>query len=318
VHDKLAGIRAFNEADSRLVDMEKRKYGKTDMNVSVLGFGGAEIGFHGVKQSDVTSLLNSALDAGLNVIDTAECYVNSEELIGEALKGRRDHYYLFTKCGHGASYDIDAWEKHQLRDSIDRSLKRLRTDRIDMIHLHSCSLDELQKGDVIEALKEAKAAGKTRYIGYSGDNEAALYAIKSGAFDSLQTSVSIADQGCIDLLMPEVRARNMGVMAKRPVANAAWKEKSFPDYFYIQEYWRRLQDLKYDFINGHLSAEIGQALRFTLSVPGVHTAIVGTTQPKRWQENAKMLDKGPLPEEEFEAIRARWKQIAKPEWAGQV
>jgi aryl-alcohol dehydrogenase-like predicted oxidoreductase len=298
--------------------MEKRKYGNTDMTVSVLGFGGAEIGFHGVQQADVDLLLNSALDAGLNVIDTAECYINSEELIGSALKGRRDHYYLFTKCGHGASYEIDAWEKHQLRDSIDRSLKRLQTDRIDLIHLHSCSEEELKNGDVIEALKEAKSAGKVRYIGYSGDGAAALYAIKSGAFDSLQTSLNIADQESIDLLLPEARSRNMGVIAKRPVANAAWKEKKFPDYFYIQEYWKRLQELKYDFIKGDISAEISTALRFTLSVPGVDTAIVGTTNPKRWHENAKMVDKGALPEKEFEEIRKRWKEIAQANWVGQV
>ncbi len=299
--------------------MEKRKYGNTDMNVSVLGFGGAEIGFEGASQKTVKELLNSALDAGLNVIDTAECYANSEELIGEALSGRRDQYYLFTKCGHSPeSYEIGAWEKAQIKESVDRSLKRLKTDRIDLIHLHSCSLEILQQGDVITALQEAKAAGKTRYIGYSGDGEAALYAIKSGAFDSLQTSVNIADQQGIELLLPEARKRNMGVIAKRPVANAAWKEKSFPEYFYIQEYWRRLQELNFDFINGNLAKEIGIALRFTLSVPGVCTAIVGTKQPKRWQENARLIETGPLAEQEFEAIRKRWQEKAQSSWVGQV
>ena len=298
--------------------MQKRKFGKTDMLVSVLGFGGAEIGFQGVGQADVDVLLNSALDAGLNVIDTAECYINSEELIGAALKGRRDEYYLFTKCGHGASYDIEAWGKDDLRRSIDRSLQRLRTDRVDLVHLHSCSEAELRKGDVIAALIEAKEAGKTRYIGYSGDGNAALYAIKCGAFDSLQTSVNIADQESIDLTLPEAKKQNMGVIAKRPVANAAWKEKNYPDYFYIQEYWRRLQELKYDFIRGSLSEEISTALRFTLSVPGVDMAIVGTTQTHRWQENAGMLEKGPLEDHVFQAIRRRWQQVAPSNWVGQV
>lgn len=299
--------------------MEKRKYGNTDMQVSVLGFGGAEIGFQGASQGLVKDLLSSALDAGLNVIDTAECYVNSEELIGEALAGRRDQYYLFSKCGHSPqSYEIGAWSKPEIKESIERSLKRLKTDRLDLLHLHSCSLDELKKGEVIEALQEAKAEGKTRYIGYSGDGQAALYAIKSGAFDSLQTSVNIADQESIDLLLPEALKQGMGVIAKRPVANAAWKEKSFPDYFYIQEYWKRLQELKYDFINGNLNKEIGIALRFTLSIAGVCTAIVGTTQKHRWQENAKLLDEGPLSEELIKSIRQRWKETAKADWAGQV
>lgn len=299
--------------------MEKRKYGSTDMTVSVLGFGGAEIGFEGAAQQDVSTLLNTAIDAGLNLIDTAECYVNSEELIGEALKGRRDHFYLFTKCGHSPeNYEIGAWEKQQIRESIERSLKRLKTDHLDMIHLHSCSEDELKKGDVIQVLQEAKAAGKTRYIGYSGDGAAALYAIKTAAFDSLQTSVNIADQESIDLLLPEAQARGMGVVAKRPVANAAWKEKSYPGYYYIQEYWKRFQQLQYDFIDSDVAKEIEIALRFTLSVPGVHAAIVGTTKPKRWQENAKMVERGLLPQEQFDAIRKRWKEAAAPDWVGQI
>ena len=299
--------------------MEKRQYGKTDMHVSVLGFGGAEIGFQGASQKTVSELLNSALDAGLNVIDTAECYVNSEELIGEALKGRRDQYYLFTKCGHSPeSYEIGAWSKAEIKESIERSLKRLKTDRLDLVHLHSCTEEELKKGEVIEALKEAKAAGKTRYIGYSGDGQAALYAIKSAAFDSLQTSVNIADQESIELLMPEAIKAGMGVIAKRPVANAAWKEKSFPDYYYIQEYWRRLQKLNFDFIKGNLDKEIAIALRFTLSVPGVCTAIVGTTKPQRWHENVRILEAGALEEDLFKSIRNRWKDTASPEWVGQI
>ena len=80
--------------------MEKRQLGKTDMQVSVLGFGGAEIGYEGASAETVERLLNSALDAGLNVIDTAECYHSSEELIGQTVSRRRDEFYLFTKVGH--------------------------------------------------------------------------------------------------------------------------------------------------------------------------------------------------------------------------
>ena len=70
------------------------------MLVSVLGFGGSEIGYEGISIATVTVLLNAAIDAGLNVIDTAECYVDSEELVGKAIAGRRNECYLFTKCGH--------------------------------------------------------------------------------------------------------------------------------------------------------------------------------------------------------------------------
>src|SRR5205085_1814284 len=80
-----------------------------DMEVSALGFGGAEIGYDGVSQGAVTRLLNAALDAGLNVIDTAECYADSETLIGRAASGRRREFYLFTKVGHAAGWGREDW-----------------------------------------------------------------------------------------------------------------------------------------------------------------------------------------------------------------
>jgi len=94
--------------------MEKRRLGKTDLEVTVLGFGGSEIGYHRVPQDSVDRLLNSALDAGLNVIDTAECYYGSEELIGRAVGKRRSEFYLLTKCGHPHGMESAAnWSRFQ-------------------------------------------------------------------------------------------------------------------------------------------------------------------------------------------------------------
>jgi hypothetical protein len=298
--------------------MDKRTLGKTGMHVSPLGFGGAEIGFEGAAQDIVTKLLNTALDAGLNIIDTAECYINSEEMIGNSIAGRRTDFYLFTKCGHPNGYETPDWSKEGIAKQIDTSLKRLKTDYLDLVQLHSCDESELRKGDVIEALQTARQAGKTRFIGYSGDSLAAKYAIECGAFDTLQTSVSIADQEALDLTIPLAKKADMGVIAKRPVANAAWRYKSKPDNDYHLPYWERLNDLQYDFINGDVSGPIDIALRFTLMIPGVHTAIVGTTKPERWNENAKLVERGPLSSEEFDRIRARWKNVAKPNWVGQT
>src|SRR5207248_10128579 len=101
--------------------MEKRQFGKTDMRVTVLGFGGAEIGFEGAAQETVTRLLNGALDAGLNVIDTAECYPGSEEMIGRAAAGRRGDFYLFSKCGHPDDPSKEEWRPESLLRSIERS-----------------------------------------------------------------------------------------------------------------------------------------------------------------------------------------------------
>jgi aryl-alcohol dehydrogenase-like predicted oxidoreductase len=300
--------------------MEKRRLGKTDMDVSVLGFGGAEIGFENAAAETVETLLKSALDAGLNVIDTAECYRGSEELIGQTVSDRRKDFFLFTKVGHPNGVESAAnWSKASILQSIERSLQRLKTDKIDIVHLHSCSEAELRKGEAIAALQTAREKGYTRYIGYSGDSRAAHYAVECGAFDTLQTSINIADQEAIDLTMPLAREKNIGVIAKRPIANVAWKTGHKPIDSYQHEYWQRLRKLDFEFLHhGDLEKTIATALRFTLSVPGVHTAIVGTTKPERWQQNAQMMEEGALAQEEFDAIRSRWEDVAPRIWVGQV
>ena len=299
--------------------MEKRQLGKTDMQVSVLGFGGAEIGFEEASEETVERLLKSALDAGLNLIDTGECYEGSEELIGKTVGERRGDYYLFTKCGHPRGVGSEDWSPASLLESIERSLRRLRTDRLDLIQLHGCSETVLRKGDAIAALQTAREKGHVRHIGYSGDSVAARYAVDCGAFDTLQTSINIADQEAIELILPLAREKLLGVIAKRPIANAAWKENHRPIEPYHHAYWDRLKKLHYEFIR-HLPLEesIAHALRFTLSVPGVHTAIVGTTKPDRWLENAKVIEAGLLSESEFNAIRERWEEIAPTTWIGQT
>jgi len=288
------------------------------MLVSVLGFGGSEIGYQRASSRTVARLLGGALDAGLNVIDTAECYEKSEELIGKAVGGRRDDFYLFTKCGHAGSFGNADWRPASLLKSIERSLRRLATDRVDLIQLHSCSLEHLRKGDVIAALERARERGWARCIGYSGDGEAARFAIECGRFDTLQTSVSIADQEAFTLTLPLARKRGLGVIAKRPIANVAWRYGRKPAEPYYQDYWTRLRALDYPFLRGAAGSAVSMALRFTLGAPGVHTAIVGTTKPERWRENAALLDAGPLPPDESERIRARWREVADRSWTGQV
>ena len=292
--------------------------GKTDMDVSVLGFGGSEIGYQRVSAKTVARLLGGALDAGLNVIDTAECYEDSEELIGKALGERRREVYLFSKCGHARAEARSDWQPGALLRSIERSLRRLATDHLDLIQLHSCGLEVLQRGDAITALESARSRGWTRYIGYSGDGEAARWAVESGRFDTLQTSVSIADQEAIDLTLPAARAAGMGVIAKRPIANAAWRHARKPAEAYYQEYRERLRKLDYPFLKAKGDIAVKTALRFTLGVPGVHTAIVGTTKPDRWRQNAALLGDGRLPEADRERIRARWKAVAPASWEGQI
>lgn len=297
--------------------MERRRLGRTGLEVSALGFGGSEIGYEEASAATVTRLLGQALDAGLNVIDTAECYEGSEALIGQALGARRRDCYLFTKCGHPRGWGRGDWRPASLLASIERSLQRLRTDVLDLIQFHSCSEEVLRRGEAIHALETARQRGLTRFIGYSGDGAAARYAVECGAFDTLQTSVNIADQEALHLTLPLAAERDMGVIAKRPLANTAWLAGRRPTRgAYEYEYWRRLEALDYPFLRG--SDAVGTALRFTLSVPGVHTAIAGTAQPGRFEANAKAVAAGRLPPAEFAAIRGRWAEMADASWVGQV
>jgi aryl-alcohol dehydrogenase-like predicted oxidoreductase len=305
------------------VAIEHRVLGKTGLKVALLGFGGSEIGFERAEQAVVDRLLNLSLDAGLNLLDTAECYVDSEDLIGRAVGGRRKEYVLCTKVGHYAEPGESGWSKAAIARSLERSLKRLRTDCVDLVQLHLAPLAELRKGECIEALEEAKAAGKTRFLGFSGDGEAARYALETDRFDTLQTSVNIVDQEAIDLTLPLAKEKNVGVLTKRTIANAVWRHERQPEAGYHVEYWRRLQKLAYPFARGERRTATGPdgpaavALRFVASLPEVSVMLVGTTKPERWRENAELLAAGPLPKAEFDAIRERWKEVAEPGWVGQ-
>lgn len=299
--------------------MEYRKLGKTELEVSVLGFGGAEIGFFGESQGTVDKLLNSAIDAGLNLVDTAAAYWTSEKMIGEALKNRRKEIVLISKCGALDGFTRSDWSKKGILETIQNSLKLLQTDYLDVEQLHSCDSEIINRGEVIEALIVAKERGYIRYAGYSGDGEDAKTAIKTDFFDTLQTSISIADQEPIELTIPLAREREMGVIAKRPIANAVWRHDSKPEDSYHHEYWDRIQELQYDFLDENMSESVAKAINFTLAVEGVHTAIVGTRKPSRWQENADMLEKIDFSEKDFQRIRERWQEISEGKnWVGQV
>jgi aryl-alcohol dehydrogenase-like predicted oxidoreductase len=288
--------------------IEMRAFGKTDMKVSALGLGGHEL--NGCTDQQAELLIHHALDKGLNVIDTAECYGQSEERIGKSLGSLRQNCYLFTKCGH-ASGDLNLpdWSPRLLEQSIERSLRRLRTDYLDLVLLHSCSLEHLQRGEVITILQRAREAGKVRFIGYSGDYEAAHFAASCGAFDALELSVNVADQEAIDLILPLAMVHGLGVIAKRPLANLAWRTNSTSFHEAVDVYKKRLKVLEYAFLQTENADVTDVALRFTLSIPGIHVAVVGTTNPNHLDQNVSALATGLLSQPMLDTIRDRWKAV---------
>jgi hypothetical protein len=130
--------------------------------------------------------------------------------------------------------------------------------------------------------------------------------------------VSIADQEAIDRVLPKAAARGMGVIVKRPIANAAWRHgKRPPSDWYTRPYWDRLQKLDYDFLKRGGDDAAATALRFTLGTVSVTTAIVGTTRVERIAQNIAHAGAGALASAEYDAIRARWRAVAPPDWIGQ-
>ena len=298
--------------------MEKLDLGKTGLQVTRLGLGLAEVSRQNESAAaeDVGRVLNAALDGGINFIDTAACYGNTEELIGATVAHRRNEYILATKCGHvieGASGE--PWTAPVVEESIDRSLARLRTDHLDLIQLHSCGVEVLEQGEVIDVLIKAKEAGKTRFVGFSGDNEAAHWAVDSGIFDTLQTSFNLVEQHArTKRLFERAEARGMGIIIKRPIANGAWGKAKSP-YTYADEYFRRAQIMtKMGDLPGATEDAILLAMGFVFAHPEVDTAIVGTHTPSHVTSNIELVEQRlPIPAETVEELHRRFDEAAE-EW----
>jgi aryl-alcohol dehydrogenase-like predicted oxidoreductase len=304
--------------------------GKTDLSVSRLGYGAAPIGFLETGPNQIARVLNYLLDHGVNLIDTAACYRGSEEAIGEAISYRREDFVLVSKAGHAGDEQYKDFEPDTITASIDRSLKRLKTDHLDVLLLHSCDLDTLKKGDALGAVAQAVEQGKVQFAGYSGDNEAAAYAATLPDVSVIETSINLCDQANIETVLPICKEHDCGVIAKRPIANAAWKQpEDQPGMYknYASEYHRRfsLMDIKPDQLgySGHPEVEWPEiALKFTKAIDGVHSAICGTTSTVNAESNVAAVEKNPLRDEVVQKIRQAW-QAARDadsdgDWSGQT
>jgi hypothetical protein len=300
--------------------METKRLGKTDLEVGRLGIGLSEVGFN-LELTDVDQVrdvINQALDSGVNFLDTAACYGISEELLGIVASERRDEYVLATKAGHFLPRNEgEDWTYDLIIESIDRSLELMKTDHVDLVQLHSCAVEVLERGDVIRALQDARAAGKTRFIGYSGDNENAKWAVTSGLFDTLQTSFNLVDQNARTNLFADVEERDMGLIIKRPIGNAVWGAAADPKPYnhlsdYTEEYFRRAGVMGEE---GPLADDpddrIRLALGFTFAHPEVDVTIVGTQRPHHMQSNLEMVSNPMgITDATVSDLHARWQKLS--------
>ncbi|HEX4589379.1 MAG TPA: aldo/keto reductase, partial [Gemmataceae bacterium] len=193
----------------------RKPFGRTSETVSVIGIGGYSLG-DAPSLDEAVAIVHEAVDAGVTFFDNAWEYHNgkSEEWMGRALQGRRDKVFLMTKvCTHGR-------DKKVAMQQLEQSLKRLQTDRLDLWQVHECVYDNdperhVAKGGVIEALDEAKKAGKVRYVGFTGHKHPTIHLKMLSydyAFDSVQMPLNPFDAAYRSFatnVLPEVNKRGM-------------------------------------------------------------------------------------------------------------
>jgi aryl-alcohol dehydrogenase-like predicted oxidoreductase len=290
---------------------ESRRYGNTDIFLNPMGLGAAQIGDPQLSDAEIGYLLNTAVDAGVNLFDTAPSYGISEERLGRHLAARRNEVILSTKLGYGVSGVAD-WTGACITAGIDQALKLLRTDTIDIAHFHSCPRSVLEQTDVIDALEAGKRAGKVRAIAYSGENDDLAWAVACGRFDGFMASLNICDQRVASDALPTMAGK--GFIAKRAVANHPWRFAQRPMGDYCEEYWSRWQDMGLE-NRGLQWGEI--SLRFALSFPGVSAAIVGTAKAPHLKRSLQWAAKGPLPSGWVAELQTAFTQHDR-NWTGQI
>lgn len=288
-----------------------RIFGDTSLHVPILGFGAGHIGSSDLTEDHVGHLLNDAVDRGITLFDTARGYDLSEERLGRHLSWRRGEVLLSTKVGYGVE-GVEDWTPECIRRGIDDALGRLQTDYIDIVHLHSRPKHVLEHHGVVEALIAARDHGKLRAAAYSGEGDALDWALADGRFDVVQCSINLCDlANHRDSLSAYP---NVGVIAKRPLANAPWRFTERPHGHYAEVYWERLSQMN---ISREGSSWHELALRFVTFHTRAHTSIVGTSSLEHLHSNADIVALGPLSDALAEHIHDAFSS-ADDGWLGQI
>lgn len=291
-----------------------RPFGASGLRVPPLGLGGGPVGDGSLSEAEAGRLLSGAVDLGLGFVDTAPAYGFSEERIGRHLARRRPSFVLSTKLGYGVP-GVPDWTAECIARGVDEALARLRTDVLDVAHLHSCPLDTLLHTGVVEALLAAVRAGKVRVAAYSGENEALEWAVSSGAFGAVQASVNVCDPGSLPSRIASAAARGLGVVAKRPLANAPWDPAAaHPGDAAAAVYRERWAALGANEL-GLPPAEL--CVRFAAWAPGVSVAVVGSRRLEHLAQLAALAAKGALPEDVRSRLEGRLAELGR-DWRGMV
>jgi aryl-alcohol dehydrogenase-like predicted oxidoreductase len=298
-----------------------RTLGRTGADVTILGYGAMELrgGPRGpeIGDEDAGRLLNAVLDGGINLIDTSPDYGGSEELIGRSIGRRRDEFFLASKCGCLIELPTDVpppyphdYSPANVRADVEQSLRRLRTDRLDLVQVHmSPSKATLEENHTVETLKTLQDQGKIRFIGMSGILPNLPEHIAMNVFDVFQIPYSAVQRDHEDLITAAA-ATNAGTLIRGGAARGAasedknWRTGPLSQPAGLgQRNWASsgIEDLIKD--AGLTNMEF--MLRFTLSHPGLSSTIVGTANPAHLAANIVTAERGPLPEDLYEEAKKR-------------
>ncbi len=320
--------------------IKKRKLGKTDILVSEIGLGTYQLGgsskindvpiaFGDMNDETANNIINSAFKFGINTFDTADFYSlgKSEARLGNAVKQYRNEINLFTKAGSVASYsdtvfDIDLSYNHLIA-SLDRSLKRLKTDYVDVFQIHKTPQSEEDFRSVEKAFKNIKSEGKARYCGASVANryQIGIDLIKRGLVDTLQLYFSLIDPSPLDELLPMAKREGVGIIIAEPLAQGMLTGKYKPGHTFpnsdirrhsydnnlLQTKLEKSQEFEF-LINEHRTAN-QIALSYVLSRDEVSTCIPGAKSFEQLQSNI-LASKIKLSDNELDKI-----QSIQQEWS---
>jgi aryl-alcohol dehydrogenase-like predicted oxidoreductase len=297
--------------------MQKRKLGRTGMEVTQLGFGAMEIrgpriwSGRPVTDSEADRILNTVLDAGINFIDTAYDYGLSEEYIGRFISHRRSEYFLATKCGctvvNAGDHDDTphVWTRENLMHNIDESLRRMKTDYVDLMQLHNPSVEQTEEGGLVEVLKEIKASGKVRWMGISSTFPHITNYIEMGVFDSFQIPYSALERDHENIISRAAQA-GAGIIIRGGVGRGE------PGVgLGTVDRWTAWEKAKLDDLLVDGESRTAFLLRFTLSHPDMTTTIVGTKKPEHLADNLRIVQKGALPAGVYEEAKRRLLQAGQ-------
>jgi aryl-alcohol dehydrogenase-like predicted oxidoreductase len=312
--------------------MRYRKLGRTQFDVSEIGYGAWGIGgiqWLGGRDDESLAALHAAIDCGLNFIDTALAYGDghSEELVGKAVREAGKKIYVATKvppknelwpARPGIPIE-NVFPYQYILDSTDRSLRNLGLEQIDLQQLHVWNPEWIDRDDWRRAAEQLKTSGKVRAFGISINDhqpDSAVEIIRTGVIDTVQVIYNVFDQSPERSLFPLCRERGVGVLARVPLDEGALtgtirEDSEFDKGDFRAWYFRgdrkkqvveRVAALEKD-LGGADGSLPDLALRFTLSHPAVSTVIPGMRSVRHAKSNCALSDKGPLDEPTVAVLR---------------